>query len=157
MAPARILVVEDQKILAMVLAKSLKNLGYEVVGMVSTGEEAIRKARETEPDLIMMDITLEGEMDGIEATTRIRSFHDTAIVYLTAHTAEDVFERAKDTEPQAYMTKPVSPQELGRTVEMALYKHEADKRVRERVKNVTTGCLRGTEPSSCSLIPNRQT
>jgi PAS domain S-box-containing protein len=130
MASSRILVVEDEIVLAKTLTRALRNMGYEVVGRVNNGEAAVEKAKETDPDLVMMDIMLDGEMDGIEAATRIRAFHDTAIIYLTAHTARDVFDRAKDTEPQAYITKPISPQELGRTVEMALYKHEADKRVR---------------------------
>ncbi len=128
---SRILIVEDEILLAKSLARSLKNLGYEIVESVATGEDAVRKAEETQPDLILMDIKLEGEIDGIEASSLIRSRMDAAIVYLTAHTATDLFERAKFTEPHVYLTKPVSPQELGRTVEMALYMHEADKRVRE--------------------------
>ncbi|MFC1833101.1 PAS domain S-box protein [Thermodesulfobacteriota bacterium] len=134
MTQGKILIVEDEVMLAKELARGLKKSGYEVVGNVSTGEEAVQKAEEKLPDLILMDITLEGEMDGIETANQIRSSLDTAIIYLTAHTATDVFDRAKITEPYAYLTKPVSPQELGRTVEMALYKRQMDKKLRESEK-----------------------
>jgi CheY-like chemotaxis protein len=131
MTQGRILIVEDEVMLAKELARGLKKSGNEVVGRVSTGEEAIQRAEETLPDLILMDINLEGAMDGIEVSSRIQSSIDTAIIYLTAHTAPDVFERAKITEPYAYLTKPISPQELGRTVEMALYKRQMDRRLKE--------------------------
>jgi two-component system cell cycle sensor histidine kinase/response regulator CckA len=129
--PAKILIVEDEVMLAKELARGLQKSGYEVVGRATTGQDAVRMAEETEPDLILMDIMLEGEMDGIRAAELMRSRLDTAIIYLTAHTATDVFERAKITEPYGYLTKPVSPQELGRTVEMALYKRQMDKKLKE--------------------------
>lgn len=131
MTHARILIVEDEIMLAKELARDLRRSGYDVVARVTTGEEAVRKAEETPPDLILMDIKLAGEMDGIEASALISARLDAAIIYLTAHTAADVFERAKLTEPHAYLTKPISPQELGRTVEMALYKQQMDKKLRE--------------------------
>ena len=131
MSLGKILIVEDQVMLAKELVRGLEKAGYQVVGRVTTGQGAVRSAEETQPDLILMDIKLEGEMDGIEASALIRSRLDTAIIYLTAHTAADVFERAKSTEPYAYLTKPVSLQELGRTVEMALYKRRMDRRLKE--------------------------
>jgi PAS domain S-box-containing protein len=127
---AKILIVEDEVMLAKELARGLKKSGYEVVGRVSTGEEAVQKAEETLPDLILMDITLEGGMDGIETSSQIQAVLETAIIYLTAHTNTDVFGRAKITEPYAYLTKPISHQELVRTVEIALYKREMDKKLR---------------------------
>ncbi len=131
MTSAKILIVEDEIMLAKELCRGLEQSGYEVVGRVTTGEDAVRMAMESEPDLILMDIRLGGDMDGIEASSLISSRLDTAIIYLTAHTANDVFERAKITDPYGYLTKPISPQELARTVEMALHRHEADKRVKE--------------------------
>jgi two-component system cell cycle sensor histidine kinase/response regulator CckA len=131
MTPAKILIVEDEVILAEQLAESLKSSGYEIVGRVSTGEEAVRKAQETHIDLVLMDIQLEGEMDGIEASALMRSRLDTAVIYLTAYTTSELFERAKITEPYAYLTKPVSPEELGRTVEMVLYKRRMESRLKE--------------------------
>ncbi len=131
MTRAKILIVEDEVILAKEMARGLERSGYEVVGKVTTGEEAVRKAEETRSDLILMDIQLDGEMDGIEASAVIRSRLDAAVIYLTAHTTTDLFERAKITEPYAYLTKPVSPEELGRTVEMALYRHRMESRLKE--------------------------
>lgn len=131
MKASRILIVEDELILADDIAQLLKSLGHEVVSIATSGEEAIRKADETCPDLVLMDIVLDGPMDGIEAAGYIKSQVEAAIVYLTAHSKKDLFERAKMTEPFAYLSKPVSPEELEGTVEMALYKHRMDKRLRE--------------------------
>lgn len=140
--PARILIVEDEILLAKDLASSLKNLGYEITGRVSSAEEAIQIVEESNPDLILMDIKLEGEMDGIEAADQIRTRFDMPVVYLTAFPEKDALERAKATEPYGYLGKPISQLELRSTIETALYKHEADKRVREgeeKYKNLFHG------------------
>lgn len=131
MTASRILIVEDELILADDMAQLLRSWGHEVVSIVASGEEAIRKADETSPDLVLMDIMLSGRMDGIEAAGWIKSQIEAAIVYLTAHSKKDLFERAKVTEPFAYLSKPVSPQELEGAVEMALYKHKMEKQLRE--------------------------
>jgi PAS domain S-box-containing protein len=128
---AKVLIIEDEIVVAHDLEDMLGQRGYEVVGIVSTGEEAVEKARATNPDLVLADIKLAGPMDGIEAAERIGSELDAAIIYLTARTESDFFERAKETEPYGYLTKPVAPQELLRTVEMAVYKHKMKKRLRE--------------------------
>ena len=94
--------------------------------MVATGEEAIRKAEEVRPDLILMDINLAGEIDGIEAVQQIRAQFDIPVVYLTAYAEKDVFERAQQTEPDGYMVRePVRLLELRSTVETVLHKHQA--------------------------------
>ncbi len=129
--PARILIVEDEIILAKSLARSLNNLGYEIAGMVSSAEEAVRMAEEAKPALVLMDIKLEGKIDGIEAAEQIRNRFDVPVVYLTGFAEKDVLERAKKTEPYGYLGKPVTLLELRSTIETALYKHEADKRLRE--------------------------
>lgn len=131
MNPARILIVEDEILLAKDLARRLQGFGYEVVGTCSTGEDAVRAATEYRPHLVVMDIRLSGSMNGIEAARQIRSGEGPAIVYLTALTATDAFERAKATEPYGYLIKPVSPTDLRRTVEMALYRKEMENRIRE--------------------------
>ncbi len=130
-AAAIILICEGELLVAEDVASTLRDLGYETAGMVATGEEAIRNAEEVRPDLILMDINLAGEIDGIEAVEQIRAQFDIPVVYLTAYAEKDVFERAKQTEPYGYVGKPVRSLELSCTVEAALYKHQADRRVRE--------------------------
>jgi PAS domain S-box-containing protein len=128
---AKILIIEDELIVAHDLADMLGQWGYEVVGMASSGQEAVEKAQATTPNLVLADIKLEGPMDGIEASELIKATSETAIVYLTARTDSDLFDRAKETQPYGYLTKPVSPLELLRTVEMALYKHEMEQRLKD--------------------------
>lgn len=129
-AAARILIVEDEGILAEDLGQSLENLGYLVSGKVSTGREAIELAENLRPDLILMDIKLQGDIDGIEAADQIRTRLDIPVVYLTGYAEEDVLLRAKKTEPYGYLGKPISLSELRSTLDTALYKHAMDKRVR---------------------------
>jgi PAS domain S-box-containing protein len=137
MPNARILIAEDEILEARDLAWTLAEAGYDVVGRVSSGQEAVRVARQTRPDLILMDIKLEGEIDGIEAADRIRSGCDAAIVYLTAHGDSGLFQRAKLTEPYGYLSKPVSTHELKRTVEMALFKHGLELKLRKSEQTVS--------------------
>ena len=129
--PARILICEQEPIIAEDITVSLRSLGYEVVGLVSTGEEAIRIAEETQPDLILMNIKLQGEMQGATAYQRIRSGHDIPVIYISDHDKPDTVERVKMSQPYGYLFKPVSAHKLETTVEIALYKHQADKLVRE--------------------------
>lgn len=131
MQKPRILIVEDQLIVAEDLASLLEEAGYEVIGITDTGEEAVKTALRAVPDLVLVDIQLKGAIDGIEAAQRIRTHLDPAIVYLTAHSAKALFERAKETEPDGYLYKPVSPIELTRTLEIVLFKHGMEKRLRE--------------------------
>jgi CheY-like chemotaxis protein len=128
---ARILICEDEVMLAKELTRSLKNLGYEVVGRVTSAEDAFGIIEEFRPDLILMDITLDGKIDGIEAAEQILSRFDIPVVYLTGYAEKDVLDRAKKTEPYGYLSKPVGLLELRSTIETALYKHEADQRVKE--------------------------
>ncbi len=142
--PSRILVVEDEPLLSRNLARHLGISEYDVVGVVPSGEEAVEKAEETRPDLVLMDISLEGEMNGIEAARRIRSRFDIAIVYLTAHSSEEFFDQAKMTEAFAYLVKPVSGTDLLHTVEMALYKHRTERELREAHADLETRVLERT-------------
>lgn len=119
----RILVVEDEHIVAIGIKKMLKSLGYTVTGIASSGEDAISKAESTFPDLVLMDIMLKGDIDGIEAAEAIRNIIDVPIIYLTAYSDNKVLERAKTTSPYGYIVKPFDEKDLHISIEMALYKH----------------------------------
>nr|WP_319373868.1 response regulator [uncultured Methanobacterium sp.] len=124
---AKILVVEDERILALSLKKKLEKLGYTVTGTVSTGEDAIENAKNNEPDLVLMDIVLKGEIDGIETAAIINDLQDVPIVYLTAYADDEIIKRAVDTCPYGYIMKPYKDREIKANIEMALHKHKVDK------------------------------
>jgi light-regulated signal transduction histidine kinase (bacteriophytochrome) len=128
---ARIMVVEDERILALDLAETLDELGYTVVGVASRGEEAIELAGRLDPQLILMDVRLAGEIDGITAAETIRDEHDVPVVFLTAHADDDTLHRATRTDASAYLVKPFKPPDLRCVIEIALHKHAADVRLRE--------------------------
>lgn len=130
-AAVRILICEDELLFAENLAATLKDLGYEIIGTVMTGQHAISLVEEVQPDLILMDIGLAGEIDGVEAARRIRAQFDIPLVYLTAYAEENVFDRAKNTEPYGYLGKPFSFVELKCTLETTLCKHQTDRQIRE--------------------------
>ena len=123
MAKANVLVVEDERIIALELKDILKNLGHDVITIVSSGEEAVAKAGELEPDLILMDIMLQGEMDGIEAAAQIIKYFDIPIIYLTAYSGDELLARARQTEFYGYLIKPFCDRELDIAIQMALNKH----------------------------------
>ncbi|MBW4257283.1 MULTISPECIES: methanogen output domain 1-containing protein [Methanobacterium] len=134
MTESRILVVEDEAIVAMGIKQKLEDLGHQVVDVVFTGENAVETALKMEPDLILMDIVLKGNMDGIEAAAKIRNQLDIPVIYLTAYSDEEVLERARMTEPYGYIIKPFKKSELNANIEMALYKHAEDQKKSENVK-----------------------
>ncbi len=127
MKKAKILVVEDQNIVALNIRNKLKNLGYTVPATAATGEEAIRKAELTNADLVLMDIMLKGDMDGISAAQEIKSHLGIPILYLTAYTDEETLSRAKMTEPEGYISKPFKEEDLHSNIEMALHKHKLER------------------------------
>ena len=127
----KILIVEDEVITAMDIKNILKNFGFDVVGMASTGEDAINKAKEFQPNLTLMDISLKGNMDGIEAAEKIRSLYNIPIVYMSAFTDSNTFERIKFTNPYGFVNKPVSSDLLFISIETAIYKHNLDKKLTE--------------------------
>jgi len=131
MNKTNILVVEDESIVALDLENGLRSLGYSVPALASSGEEAIQKAAETRPDLVLMDIRLRGDMDGVEAAGEIRARFDIPVVYLTAFADDDIVRRARSTEPYGYLIKPFEERQLHTTVEMALHKHRMEKALRE--------------------------
>jgi PAS domain S-box-containing protein len=131
METSSILIVEDEFIIAKDIQISLENMGYVVCAIVSSGEEAITKAKKEKPDLVLMDIILKGAIDGIEAARQIRSLFKIPIVYLTAYADENTLEKAKITEPYGYILKPFNNRELNTTIEIALYKNKMGKKVIE--------------------------
>ena len=118
-----IMVVEDSGIVLLDIQKSLKSLNYNVIATASSKDEAILKAGETQPDLVLMDIRLGEEMGGIEAADYIREHYDIPIVFMTGYADEDTFQRAKITDPSGYILKPFDPKGLRTTIEIALHNH----------------------------------
>ena len=121
-----ILIVEDEQIVAADILRRLERMGYRVPAVASTGEEAIARVEELRPDLLLMDIVLQGPADGVEVVQEIRSRVDLPVVYLTAYTDQETVRRAKQTQPFGFLLKPFDERELGFTIEMALFKHRAE-------------------------------
>jgi PAS domain S-box-containing protein len=138
MVPAKILVVEDETIVARDIQQSLTRLGYDVPTTATSGEEAIRKTKEIDPDLILMDIVLKGQMDGVETVRQINRQFDVPVIYLTAYADDLTLERAKTTSPAGYMLKPFHPNELRPTIELALHRAQIDRHLKESLRWLTT-------------------
>ena len=129
---SRLLIVEDEAIVARDIEDVLKRLGYDVCCSVSSGEEAVEKARSFLPDLILMDIFLKGEKDGIQATEEIQGRYEIPVVYLTSYADSLTLERAKCTAPYGYLLKPFQERDLKSAVEIALCKSRSEKILREK-------------------------
>ncbi len=138
MVGTKILIVENDRIVAEDIKSSLKQLGFAVSGIVLSGEDAIRKVKEDTPDLVLMEILLKDEMNGIEAADQIQSQFNIPVVYLTAYADEEVVEKAKVTEPFGYLFKPFKDRELNTVIEIALYKHKMEKKLRDREQWLAT-------------------
>ncbi|MGB9936363.1 MAG: response regulator [Methanobacterium sp.] len=142
----KIIVVEDERITAEDIKDALESTGYQVPGIASSGEDAIKKAEEFLPDLMLMDIMLEGEMDGIEAAEQIRERFGIPVIYLTAYSDSSTVQRAKITEPSGYILKepfgfihkPFEESELHTAIEITLYRHKMEKRLREHEQWLST-------------------
>ncbi|MCX6137237.1 MAG: PAS domain S-box protein [Ignavibacteriales bacterium] len=134
----RILIAEDERIVAVDLRNRLANLGYKVVDIVARGEQAVRVALEVRPDLVLMDIGLMGAIDGIAAAQSIRSQQDIPVVFLTAYSDGETLQRAKIAEPFGYVLKPFEERELRTTIEMALFKHASDKQLKQNQRWLST-------------------
>jgi len=131
MDKTKILVVEDQTIVALNIKNRLKNLGYAVPSAVGSGKEAIREAELTNVDIVLMDIMLKGDMDGIEAARIIKSRFGIPIIYLSACTDFETLERAKLTDPEGYISKPFKEEDLCKNIETALLKSRSKKKKSE--------------------------
>jgi PAS domain S-box-containing protein len=145
MSKIKILIVEDEQLMAMDLKEKLEDMGFIVTGITDTAEQTIENIKETHPDLIIMDIVIEGNIDGIETVNRIRQIFDIPVIYLTAFADEETMHRAKLTEPFAYLVKPYNDWELKFTIEIATYKYCLEKDLSESEKSYRT--LAGNLPA----------
>jgi PAS domain S-box-containing protein len=131
MPKAKIIIVEDEAVTAQDIKHSLVNLGYEVSAITDNGLDAINLAKQLSPDLIIMDITIKGPIDGIEAALKIGTFSKVPVVYLTANKDEEVIERSKATRPYGYLLKPLNERDLNSCLRMAFYRFQTENRLRE--------------------------
>ena len=127
-----ILLVEDEGIIARDLEEALTRLGYRVAGIASEGAQAVAMARALNPDLIVMDVSLRGELDGIQAARQIHQHSHLPIIFLTGHSDSDTLQRAVSTGPLGYLIKPFQEAELHCAIEVAIHKHRTDRETRER-------------------------
>jgi two-component system response regulator LytT len=134
MAKLKILIVEDENIVAKDIQNTLVSLGYNVQAIVPTGEKAIKEIEQARPDLVLMDIMLKGKMSGIDAANQIREDYNLPVIFLTAYTDDSTVGRAKVSEPYGYIIKPFKEKELQTTIEMAVYKHEKDVQVKKELE-----------------------
>lgn len=141
MTQARILVVEDERIVATDLQQRLNGMGYSVPVIASSSQDALRKAAETRPDLVLMDIGLEGFVDGIEVAGKLREMLGVPPIYLTAYSDPATLARAKVTEPLGYIVKPFDDDTLGRTIEIALYLRKKEQQLKQSVDCLNSICL----------------
>jgi PAS domain S-box-containing protein len=130
----RILIVEDEAIVAKDIELRLKEMGYEVTGMASTGDKALAILATSPTDLVLMDINLKGKMDGIDTAILVRKTHDIPVVFLTAYADGPTFERAKLTDPFGYILKPFEERALQIHIEIAFHKYQVEKRIKSREK-----------------------
>jgi len=133
----KIMIVEDEIVVAMELEEKLRAMGYFVGAIVSSGEDAVSEVEVNRPDLVLMDVRLQGEMDGIQAAELIRQRHNVPVIYLTAYADDATLQRAKITEPYGYLVKPFSETELHTNIEVALYKHGEENKVYESSRWMT--------------------
>jgi PAS domain S-box-containing protein len=124
--PSRILVVEDESIVAFNLQQRLSQLGYDVPAIAVSGDECMEMFSKTQPDLVLMDIHIQGDMDGIEVASRLRETHSAPVIYLTAYSEDSTLERARQTRPYGYLLKPFSERELHATIQMAFERHKLE-------------------------------
>lgn len=149
MGEAGVLVVEDEAITAMEIQKILESSGYEVLSIAHTGEDAIKQAIKSQPDLILMDIILNGKMDGVEAAQKIREFMDVPVLYITALESMD-FERLKKTKGAGYLVKPISEGELKNNIQIAINNYRSAK---EEAINTKYDSLNDVQAFMQSTIP----
>ena len=159
MIAPRILIVEDDSLVALDLKNSLESFGYEISDTVSSGEAAIEKVAALNPNLVLMDILLSGALDGIRTAEIIRKRFNIPIIYLTAYSEEKIFQEAKVTEPYGYVLKSCNSRELHIAIEVALYKRKADEEKNNLIAELqkalaTIKQLHGILPicSSCKKI-----
>lgn len=134
MTTGNILIVEDESIIALDIKRILTKAGYNITGIAVCSDEAIQQVSQVQPDLVLMDVTLEGDIDGIETAIQLNEAYQIPIIYLTAHADEKTLERAKATSTFGYVLKPFNRQELTTMIEIAISKHKAEVAVRQALK-----------------------
>jgi two-component system, cell cycle sensor histidine kinase and response regulator CckA len=134
----RLVIVEDERIIAEDIRSTLQNFGYEVIQIFARGEDAVEQVPKIEPDLILMDVMLEGELDGIQTATIIKEIYDVPIIYLTAYANDNTLNKAKITEPYGYIIKPFEDRELHATIEMAFYRFYLETRIKNDERKYRT-------------------
>ncbi|MDD1685864.1 response regulator [Methanoregula sp.] len=127
-----IFIVEDEAIVANDIRETLISLGYTAAGTAKSGEIALEKIKTAQPDLVLMDIHLAGQMDGVDVAGKVHALYDIPVIYLTAYADKTLLERAKVTEPYGYVVKPYDERELHSVIEMALYKHHIEREIKKR-------------------------
>jgi CheY-like chemotaxis protein len=133
-----ILIVEDERIVAKDLQQTLAGMGYDAFAIASSADEALARASARCPDVVLMDIRIKGQRDGVEAAEILRARFGVPVVYLTAHADDATIERATRSEPYGYLLKPVKAAELRSAIEVSIYRHAMEKRLREREKWFST-------------------
>ena len=151
MSSYKIMIVEDEIIVAQDISQRLSGLGYTVIGIALNAVEAIDLARQSKPDLILMDIRLANSLDGIETAERINRETETAIVYLTAFSDREILDRAKNTRPYGYLIKPCSDNELRAAVEIAINKHR-EHQVKQQEHTRLEGAFQNSRKMVCQAI-----
>lgn len=122
----KILIVEDEELIANLLVESVVQCGYEVAGVFADGDSAIKHTFSHEVDVLLMDITLKGDMDGIQTAEKIKAIYDLPLIYITGSTDRSILDRAKITQPDAFLIKPFKIEDVQSNIEMAVYRHELD-------------------------------
>ena len=143
MPKSRILIVEDEILVREDIEDCLEDLGHEVVSVASTGAEALSQIPTARPDLVLMDIRLKGDMDGVETARQIRTNFRLPVIFLTAHADDATLQRAKAADPVGYIVKPFAETTVNAVIQTALHKHERDRCLRESEEWLTTtlGCI----------------
>jgi DNA-binding NarL/FixJ family response regulator len=120
MAKASIMIVEDEGVVSIDIRNILRRSGYDIAAVAFLGEEAVKKAEEAHPDVVLMDIGLKGEIDGIEAAKKIRERHQIPVIFLTGFADENTLAKAREADPSGFIIKPINEEELRKTIEEAL-------------------------------------
>lgn len=139
MANTKVFILEDENIVAKDIEQSLKKLGYDVVGIASSGEKVIKLLNDgIRPEIFLMDIMIKGDMDGIEVAKYVKEKYNLPVIFLTAYADENTLSKAKITEPYGYILKPFKEVDLHTTIEMALYKHQKTAEMRKELDVYST-------------------